>query len=192
MSIEVVFFILCVAVLFATSISILVTTLTTGSPPTPSSPSLRREIIAMIAAADAGDGVFYELGSGWGGLARAMARANPDRTVIGLERGFIPWAVAAGGNRLCGPGNLRFRRADFCRTALEDAALEDAALAVCYLSGDTLCHAAPILEQRLPTGCAVISATFAWPGRKPVAARTAGDLYNSPVYLYRIGPSAGR
>jgi hypothetical protein len=192
MSIEVVFFILCVAVLFATSISILVTTLTTGSPPTPSSPSLRREIIAMIAAADAGDGVFYELGSGWGGLARAMARANPDRTVIGLERGFIPWAVAAGGNRLYGPGNLRFRRADFCRRALEDAALEDAALAVCYLSGDTLRRAAPILEQCLPTGCAVISATFAWPGRKPVVARTAGDLYNSPVYLYRIGPSAGR
>lgn len=187
MSFEVVFFILCVAVLFATSISILITTLTTGSPPTPSSPSLRREIIAMTAAADAGDGVFYELGSGWGGLARAVARANPDRTVIGLERSFIPWAVAAGSNRLFGPGNLQFRHTDFSRMDLADAAL-----AVCYLSGDTLRHAAPVLEQRLPTGCAVISATFAWPGRKPVAVRTAGDLFNSPVYLYRVGPSAGQ
>jgi len=187
MSIEVVFFILCVAVLFATSISILVTTLTTGSPPTPSSPSLRRKIVAMIAGADAGDGVFYELGSGWGGLAKAVARANPDRTVIGLERSFIPWAVAAGGNRLFGPGNLHFRRADISRTDLADAAL-----AVCYLSGDTLRHAAPALEQHLPSGCAVISATFAWPGRKPAVTARAGDLFNSPVYLYRMGPSAGR
>ncbi|RVU39158.1 class I SAM-dependent methyltransferase [Hwanghaeella grinnelliae] len=181
MSTEVVFFILSVAILFVTSISILVTTLATGSPPTPSGPSLRREIVAMIAFADPSEGVIYDLGSGWGGLAKAVARANPERSVIGIERSFIPWALAAVSNRLFGPGNLLFRRADFSQQDLTDAAV-----AICYLSGDTLRDLAPGLEQRLPPGCALISATFAWPGRKPVAKATAKDLFNSPVYLYRI------
>ncbi len=181
MSVEVVLFILAVAVLFGTAISILVSTLRTGSPPTPSGPALRREILAMIASSDAGHGAIYELGSGWGGLAHAVARANPERAVVGVERSVVPWCVSRIGAALLGPPNLRFKRTDISKTDLSDAAV-----AVCYLSGDTLRRVAPDLERRLPPDCAVISAMFAWPGREPVATGRAGDLFRSPVYRYRI------
>lgn len=181
MSVEVVVFIFSIAVLFATVISILVSTLRTGSPPTPSGPALRREVVAMAAADRLGPGVIYDLGSGWGGLARSLARAHPDRPVVGLERSFVPWCASALCRHLFGPPNLRFALADFVF-----ADLSDAALAVCYLSGETLHRVAPQLERRLPKGCAVVSATFAWPGRKPVSVARAGDLFHSPVYLYHL------
>ncbi|WP_425404664.1 hypothetical protein [Hwanghaeella sp.] len=183
MSVEIVIFLISVAVLFVTSISILITTLRTGSPPTPSGPALRRTIVEMLASADIGEGAIYELGSGWGGLAQALARANPDRVVIALERSFVPWLAAETARRLLGPANLQFRRQD-----LSQAELSDAAAAVCYLSGETLARIAPVLQERLPAGCRVVSATFAWPGLKPEAKVTARDVFRSPVYLYRIRP----
>lgn len=182
MPVEVALFILAVAVLFGTAISILVSTLRTGSPPMPSGPALRRKVVAMIAAADIPDGVIYDLGSGWGGLARAVARAHPGRDVVGLEGSFVPCCVSRIGRAIFGPSTLRFRRADFTR-----ADLSDAAVAVCYLSGDTLRRVAPDLERRLPPGCVIVSAMFAWPGRDPAAVERAGDLFRSPVYLYRLG-----
>ena len=182
MSIEVGFFILAVTILFGTAITILISTLRTGSPPTPSGPALRQEIIKVTANAGAGEGVIYELGSGWGGLARALARAQPDRSGVGLESSPVPWAVSAVANRFFGPPNLQTRLADIGRVDLADAAV-----VVCYLSGETLTRLARRLETRLPPGCAVVSAMFAWPGLEAIASTHAGDLYRSPVYLYRTG-----
>lgn len=181
MTVEVGIFILVLAVLFGTGISILVSTLRTGSPPTPSGPALRREITAMAAKAEPGPGAIYELGSGWGGLAHRLARAHPDRAVIGLESSLVPWCAAVVGRRLFGPPNLRFGLMDFSR-----ADLSDAAMVVCYLSGDTLRRVSADIEGRLPDGCVIVSATFAWPGSTPVDRATARDLFRSPVYMYRI------
>lgn len=181
MSIEVVIFILSIAVLFGTAISILVSTLRNGSPPMPSAPSLRRTMIAMTVDADPGEGVIYELGSGWGGLARALARNHAGHVVIGVEGSFIPWCFAAAVCRFFGPPNLRFVLKD-----LQEMDLSDASLAVCYLSGETLRRIAPRLENSLPTGCPVVSATFAWPGRVALDVQRAEDIYRSPIYLYRM------
>ena len=180
MSVEVTLFIVSVAVLFATAISILVTTLVTGSPPMPSGPALRRAILAAVVSEQPGAGMFYELGSGWGGLAIALAKAHPDRSVIGLERSFIPWAFSVLRVRLGGPGNVTIRRADIAA-----ADLSDAAVAVCYLTGETLRAVAPKLEQRLPADCCVVSAGFAWPGGKPAVTAKASDAFKSLVYVYR-------
>lgn len=181
MSVELVIFVIAVCVLAGTAISILFSTWLTGSPPMPSGPALRREVLAMVAKTDPREGATYELGSGWGGLARALALANPGREVIGLERSFAPWCAAVCFRAVFGPRNLRFRLADFTR-----ADLSDADVAVCYLSGETLSRAVSLLERALPKGCHVVSATFAWPGRVALDTARAGDLYRSPVYLYRL------
>lgn len=182
MTVEIGFFIAALAVLFGTAISILFSTLRTGSPPTPSGPALRRAVLNVIAASGPVDGVFYELGSGWGGLARRIAKAHPDSRIVGIEDSMVPWAVSALVNRMVGPKNLTFRKADISNTDISDAAL-----LVCYLSGDTLGRLADGVQDRLSPGCGVVSATFAWPGLNPITVTHATDIFRSPVYFYRIG-----
>lgn len=153
-----------------------------GSPPTPSSRAGRDALLSLLPAGL--DGMAIEMGSGWGGLARALARRHPGLRVIAYERSALPWLAARLWQAARPLPNLTFRRADILR-----APIGECALAVCYQMPPVMARLAPVLAERLPPGALVASLTFALPGWHPVATGQAGDMYRSPAYLYRVPDS---
>jgi len=157
------------------------TTIRTGSSPVPTSPSVRRTMLALLPARLPGDdeGRIYELGSGWGGMAVAFARRYPDRRVVGFELSFIPW-LSSRVRLLVRPcPNLSFRLADF-----RNAELSDAALCICYLAGPSMDGLDEKFRRELPAGALVLSNTFALHQWQPLDTVEARDRFHSPVYLY--------
>ena len=70
------------AVLLAIGL-VFASTLRTATPPLPTSPSVRKTLLAMLPSQV--DGLVYDLGSGWGGLARTLAR-RAERAITRLAR----------------------------------------------------------------------------------------------------------
>lgn len=151
--------------------------LRTGVPPMPTGPGTRRVMLRLLPAAI--DGTIYDLGSGWGGLARALARRYPDTPVVGIELSPLPWLFAAAMLRLRPLPNLRFRRADFL-----SAPLADAGAVAFYLMPAPVRQLTPKLEAELRPGTPVVSNGFAVPGWAPQATVLDGDTGPSPVYRY--------
>ncbi|MBL8956851.1 MAG: class I SAM-dependent methyltransferase [Myxococcaceae bacterium] len=123
-------------------------------------------------------GTVYELGSGWGGFARALARRCPNARVVGVEASLVPWAFAALLQRVRPAKNLRFVRGDFFAEPLHEADV-----LVCYLFTGAM--QALATRVRPKPGAVLISSTFALPGHTPETTVRAKDLYASPVYRYR-------
>ncbi len=167
------------AVLLAIA-SIFLPTLWTRASPLPTSGAVRGILLAMLPLTV--DGPVYDLGSGWGGLARALARRYPRSPVIGFEVSPLPWAWSRLGHALGGPDNLTFRYGNYHKTGLGGAAL-----VVCYLPGPAMEKLRPKLEAELKPGALVASNTFQLRGWDPVEVRTAPDAHASQVYLYRVG-----
>jgi len=63
--------------------------LLTGTPPLPSSPAVKRAMLAALPVKL--EGTVYDLGSGWGGMAFALARRYPGCRVTGFEVSPLPW-----------------------------------------------------------------------------------------------------
>ncbi len=155
-------------------------TLRTATPPLPTSASVRETMLEMLP--EQVDGPIYELGSGWGGLARSLARRYPLVPVRGFEVSVLPWAVSRIFLGVAGPDNLYISLKNFHNTDLADAAL-----VVCYLTGPAMEKLRPKLEAELPPGALVASNTFAFKGWQAIDTRNAPDMYKSQVYLYRVG-----
>lgn len=174
------------AAVFAAAASILLTTLHNGVPPMPSSARVRRRITSLIARFPEGaygtaGGSVAELGSGWGTLTLALARALPAATVTGFESSLVPFLCSLLFRRLFGSDNLRFRRRDF-----HTISLAEADLVVCYLSPDAMARLRPKFEAELKPTALVVSHTFALPAWRATAVEVADDLYRTPIYLYRV------
>ena len=173
-----------VLMLFAVAaVSVVWTTLRTGSPPMPSSASVRRAIVAAIQTETEGGGAeILDIGSGWGGLARRLAIAFPGARVIGLDLALLPHFIAQIASKIIGPSNLSFRRGD-----ARSAELRNVDVVTLYLSGPTLLSIWPEVENGLTPGTLVVSAAFALPGRDALRIETAGDWLSTPIYIYRDG-----
>ena len=161
-------------------LSVVLPTLWTRASPLPTSGAARATLLAMLPLTV--DGPVYDLGSGWGGLARALARRYPRSPVIGFEVSPLPWAWSRLRQALRGSANLTFRFGDF-----HNADLSGAALVVGYLPGPAMEKLKPKLEAELKPGAMVASNTFAPRGWDPAEVRTAPDAHASQVYLYRVG-----
>lgn len=159
--------------------SIFLSTLLTGASPLPTSSVVRETMLATLPQEV--DGPVYELGSGWGGLAAALARRYPKTPVRAYEVSLLPWAAAKLRQQVQGPENLAVRFGDFHK-----ADLSDAALVVCYLPGTAMEKLKPKLVAELKPGALVASNTFAIREWKAEIEKTASDIHNSRVYLYRI------
>lgn len=155
-------------------------TVITGISPVPTPPRVTRMMLGL-APDQLAPGPIADLGSGWGNLARAFARAYPDREVIGFEMSPLPYACARLWQAVFPLANLTFRRADFRR-----ADLSGLALAVCYLYPGGMARLAVKLADELRPGTPVVSHFFTMPGWTPEVSRRAPDQYASPVYLYRV------
>lgn len=168
--------ILLVAMLIA-GLTVVGYALRTGVPPMPTTPGTRQVMLRLLPPAV--DGTIYELGSGWGGLARAAARRYPRNLVVAIELSPVPWLFAATFQRLWPLPNLRFRRVDFL-----SAPLADAGAVMVYLMPRPLRLLAPKLATELPPGTPVVSAAFALPGWEPRTTVIDNDTGPSPVYRY--------
>jgi hypothetical protein len=155
--------------------SIIWSTLRIGIGPMPTSAKVRAAVLELCPPETTGTA--YELGSGWGGLARALARRCPKAQVIAVEAALVPWAFSALVQRLAGLPNLRVVRGNFYEYPLGDADL-----LVCYLFTGGMRELGARL--RLKPGAMLISAVFSLPGREAETLARAGDLYRSPVYRY--------
>ncbi len=145
-------------------------TLLTGAPPMPTAPRVRRRMLESIPVDLTG--TVMDLGSGWGGLARGLARRCPRAQVVGYERSPVPWLVSRLWQAFRPLHNLCLRWSDFRQVPLHEAAL-----IVCYLTPPVMAELAPHLAQRLAPGAQVLSNTFALPGWRAVATYHADDIY---------------
>lgn len=159
-------------------VSILVGVLRTGISPMPSSGPAVKQLLSFVPA---GEGAIYELGSAWGGLGLALARAYPQRSVVCYEISMLPWLVSVLRARLAGATNLTIRRQDFLQ-----ADLAAAQVVVCYLYPGGMSRLRPKLERELAGGTVLLSNTFALAGWQPEAVVKLEDRYRTPVYRYVV------
>lgn len=169
--------------LAATGLIIVLYVLRTGVPPIPTSAGTRAAILRLLPAELRG--TVYDLGSGWGGLARLLATRYPGNQVVGIELSPAPWLFARALARLLTRPNLRYRRAD-----LLDEPLEDAGAVVFYLMPGMLRRLAPKLAAELRPGTVVISYCFALDGWEPDSVIVDAESGPSPIYRY-VAPGPG-
>ncbi|RKP46163.1 methyltransferase domain-containing protein [Pararobbsia silviterrae] len=156
--------------------SLLISLAFTGAPSLPSNARAARDVIALLREAHiAEDAVIYELGSGWGSLAIALARAFPQARIHGVELSPFPyWVSRFRARRL---PNLRFAWGDFTRRDLSDADV-----VTCYLMPGKMSGLADLLDAQVKPGTCVASIEFWFRGRQAAASR--GGAQRQAVALY--------
>ncbi len=162
-------------------LSIFWSTITLGISPMPTSPKVKREVLALVPPQLEGE--VHELGAGWGTLAWAVATQCPRAQVIAWERSLFPFLFCRLRLLLQPRRNLTLRFADF-----HGADLCNAKLVLAYLWTGAMTKLGPKFEAELAPGAVVISHTFAWRGREAETTRITPDLYKTPVYRYIIPP----
>jgi len=163
----------------AAGLSILVVQLRTGVPPMSSSAAEAAEIVALLKAAGVPDrAVIYDLGSGWGSLVIAIARAFPDAQIRGIELSPLPYWVSR--FRARSLSNVALRRADF-----HACDLTDAQAVICYLMIKPMPRLASLLDRALAPGTPVVSLSFWFRDREVAASSTgAGPLGAAALYCW--------
>ena len=169
---------ICVA---AAGVSIVWYTVRNDISPMPTSPKVKRVLLDALEQRTV-RGRIFELGSGWGTLAFALARRFPRCDVLAFENSPVPYMVSRWRQALFPRPNLSLRRTDFLRFSLSDA---DAV--VCYLYPGGMARLREPFERELRPGTLVISNTFAVPGWTPEQVVQAADLYRTKVFVYRVG-----
>lgn len=160
--------------------SVLGSYLLTGTPPLPTMPAVKQVMLAALP--DRLEGPVYDLGSGWGGMAFALARRYPGCRVTGFEVSPLPWAFSRLRLLLQPVPNLYFRHGNFHKVLLADAVL-----VVCYLAPGAMDKLKQKLEAELKRDTLVLCNFFRMPGWRPASEYMATDMHATPVYLYRIG-----
>ncbi|MFO7760242.1 MAG: rRNA adenine N-6-methyltransferase family protein [Thermodesulfobacteriota bacterium] len=176
-----VFKIILIACTVIAVVSVVWGSLKTGIVPMPSS---RKALQAILASAEVkGEGQIIDLGSGWGTLTTALARKYPGRQVIGYELSFVPWLVSLGLKHVFCLRNLSVYYRDFL-----DADLSKAALLFCYLSPEGMFLLQKKIEEEQLEDFVIVSNTFAMASYQPERVIRLGDIYRTPVYVYRFFP----
>ena len=160
------------------AVSLLIDGQRTGVAPMPSSRRMRAAIVAEIGDYAAGR-VIYDLGSGWGGLARHIAHAHPERSVVAIERSLIPLIFSRITSALWIVPNLRHHHTDFHSMPLTDESIH-----VTYISGLAMSRLRQQFERDVPQGGVLISCAFAMPGWTPVRTIVASGVMHTPIYVY--------
>ncbi|MEZ4272288.1 MAG: class I SAM-dependent methyltransferase [Myxococcota bacterium] len=150
----------------------------TGMPPYPSTRGERHAVVELLREVSIAPGVIYELGCGFGGMARTLARAFPGHRIEAVE---ISPAVAFCAKVFgLGLSNLHIRRGDFM-----DVQLAEAAAVVCYLLRSTNQRLAMKLDGELVARTPVISVVFGFPERQVHVRRRSLGRRSGDILLYR-------
>jgi len=149
----------------------------TGVPPHPRSRSERRAVGDLLQKANTSPGIIYELGCGWGGLARTLAKRFPQHQIEAFEISpivarwakLMSWRIP----------NLRVHTGNFMKTDLRDAKA-----IVCYLMIEATQELGQKLDRELARGTPVVSVVFRFRGRPIQAHVTPRGWQPGDVCLY--------
>ncbi|MBA3236953.1 MAG: SAM-dependent methyltransferase [Parachlamydiaceae bacterium] len=173
---------LFVAVLFMLAVvsafSIIFWTLKNGISPMPTATKVKSELLKIELTLIPGP--IYELGSGWGTLTFALAKKYPSHQVVAYETSLIPYLYCILKQYFYPQPNLHFHRLDFFHESLKEASL-----VICYLYPEAMQLLKDKFNEELPSGCFVISNTFAINEWHPLKAYPVDDMYHTKLYLYR-------
>ena len=166
-------------VALALVLSILVFQTMTGVPPQSSSAVEAADVVALLKGAGLADqAIIYDLGSGWGSLVTALARAFPEAQVRGVEMSPIPYWISC--IRTRNLPNVVLRRGNFY-----DCDLSDAHAITCYLMMKPMTKLAGFLDRSLAPGTPVVSLSFWFRDRAVTASReSAGRLGAVALYAW--------
>jgi hypothetical protein len=156
-----------------------------GVSPMPTVPAVRAAMLSLVPE-DGKGCTMMELGSGWGGIALALARRRPDCTVVGVEGSLFPYLFSR--LRLWLPGtpkNIRFVRKNFFTLPLTGTQV-----VLCYLCNPLMAKLKPKFEAEMPKGACVISSTFPVPGWTAEKTVKIEKMWSTEIYLYRVPPGA--
>jgi hypothetical protein len=169
---------LLIAVLFA-ALSIIGYTIVNGISPMPTSYKARKTMLQLIRKVPF-SGAVVDLGSGWGTICHALARAFPNVAVTGYENSRVPFFFSLCIGRFFKRKNLRFVMKNFYH-----ASLRDTGMIMCYLYPGAMTKLKNKFEKELKPGTIVVSNTFAVPGWKPDRVVEVNDFYRTNIYIYR-------
>jgi hypothetical protein len=162
----------------AASVSLVLSVVVTGVPALASSRSETRDVIALLQQAQLPpNAVIIDLGSGWGTLVVALARAFPDARVHGVEMSPLPYWVSR--LRTRGLANVSLRWGNFFRSDLQHA---DAI--TCYLMPGLMPRVRDMLDSGLKPGTPVVSNTFLFRGRAVSASRNRALRGTVALYIW--------
>ena len=179
-------------------LSIVWGTIRLGISPMPSSRSARQVMLELCDEAllesidqtinkpnagvsDNGPVRIYELGSGWGNVLVALARRYPQHIIVGYELSFVPWLVSIVWVKLLRLNNVRVHRQDFFK-----ADFSPAKLVLCYLYPQGMVKLQAKLTEEAGSLNYLISHHFALPHYEPIKTLRIKDIYQAPVYLYKM------
>lgn len=169
---------LVLLVVLALCLSVLVFQGVTGVPPASSNATEAAEVVALLKHAGLGEqAIVYELGSGWGSLVIALARAFPKARIQGVEISPLPYWVAR--LRTRNMPNVFLRRGNFY-----DCDLSDAQAVTCYLMTRPMPKLAVFLDRMLKPGTPVVPLTFRFHDREVAAIRNGAGLLGATALYY--------
>lgn len=173
--------VILIIILFILSVSIVGFSLHTGISPMPSSSKAKKAILSVIPQ---DSHTIYELGSGWGGLALALAKALPLAQLHAFELSPLPWIISTLVQKIVRRSTLNIYKKNFFLHPLEGADV-----VVCYLYPKAMQKLKSKFEKELRPGTWVISNSFAIPGWAPVKVVQLNDIWKSEIFVYISGRS---
>jgi precorrin-6B methylase 2 len=157
-------------------LSLLLWTALTGVPTLSSSRAETKAVIELLKDAKLPDHpVIIDLGSGWGTLMIALARAFPDASVQGVEMSPFPYLISRLRTRRLSNVSVRF--GTLFRTDLHDA---DAI--TCYLMPSLMARLSDLLDQTVKPGTSIVTNTFLF--RERVHSAVRQESWGGTVALY--------
>jgi trans-aconitate methyltransferase len=146
-------------------------------PPAPTLPWVRAKILKALKTHLKNDTVFIaELGSGWGGLSRAMSRRFPKAGIQGFELSPFPYWFS----KLREGKKIRFTRSD-----IFDQDLSEYDAIVYYLSPVVAERLSAKFQAELKPGTLIISNAFQLPGFEPVEILETNIGVKIRIYVYK-------
>ena len=150
----------------------------TSVPPFPSTQKEVEAVVKLLRSHPLRDGPVVELGCGWGTLLVALAKAFPERAVVGIELSPLPAFVA---------WIRSFRYPNmiiYCKNFFHYDAC-DAAAVTCYLMMGPMPKVAEKLDRELEADTPVVAIAFHFRDRTPVAEIEPSGVMPGGVALYR-------
>ncbi len=161
------------------SLAIIYSSIRNGISPMPTSPKVKKELFKLDLKPL--PGTIYELGSGWGTLAFTLAKKYPSYRIEAYETSWIPYYFCLLRNYFNKYPNLYFYRINFYNVSLSNASI-----IYCYLFPAAMQRLKSKFLEELPTGCIIVSHTFALPASKPDLVVEVSDIYRTKIYVYHI------
>ena len=177
----VIFLVLLICAFF----SIVWFTLKNGISPMPTSAKVKHVFLNSLPTKNSG--AILELGAGWGTLAFALAARYPNCKVLAYENSWVPFIFCKIRYFVTPYSNLKFVRCNFF-----DKSFSQATLIVCYLYPGAMEKLQIKFEQELEKDTLIATHTFSLRERKPFLVIHVKDLYNTPIFHYRIKNKTAR